>query len=330
MAFRSIPSALRPIPAAVLVAFAGAALAQPRAQAPSVAYVGPASCPSEAEFVVRLRARLGSSETTDARSTLDVRIAQEGRQYVGRLSLIDREGRSTTKELRGHGCDELVDALALVAALAVRTEGPAATAEERPPPPPVAVAEPPRAEPRPAERRAPAASRFGVAAGGLVTTGVSPTVLLGGTLSIDWAWKPASAFGPALGLGVIAAAAPDVTRPGGRASFTFVAARVDACIARFALGAVLAVRGCLLADAGVVHARGSDTVAPGSSSREWLSLGASSQFEVPLTARLAIRLTAGVEAPLRRDRYAFGDADFFVVPPVIATGSLLVAGYVWP
>jgi hypothetical protein len=302
------------------------ALGQPRAQAPSLVYAGPASCPREEEFVRRLRAHLGASQQSDrTRRTLDVRLARADSQYVGRLSLVEPDGRSTTKTLTGRDCGELVDALSLVAALALQSDAAQTTGDQPPAPAP---AEPPASRhdrPREPTRR----WRLGLELGGLVAAGPAPTVLLGGDLGFDWAVVTASPFSPALGLGIIAGAAPDVTRAGGKASFSWFAARVTACAVRFAVGQVLQIRGCFLGDVGLVNARGSDTALPESSSRGWFSLGASSQLEFPAGARFAVRLVAAAQAPLRRDRYAFGAVDFFEVPAVIATGSLAAVGYFW-
>jgi hypothetical protein len=304
-----------------LAGVAGAALAQPSPQPFSLVYVGPASCPPEAEFVRRLSARLGASRATESvPRALEVRIAQADGPFVGRLSLIEADGRSTAKTLNGRDCNDLVDALALVAALALQGDD-AALHDERPAP--AASVAPPQPPARRVESdQAPGGSRFGAAIGGLVAAGPAPAVILGGTAAVDWAWVTASPLSPAFGLGAVAGAAPDVTRAGGRASFMWVAARVDACAVRLVVNEALQVRGCFLADIGFVYARGGDTVNPTSRTRGWLSLGASSQFEFPVGARFALQLVASVEAPLRRDRYAFGSADFFEVPVLIGTGSV--------
>jgi hypothetical protein len=51
-------------------------------------------------------------------------------------------------------------------------------------------------------------------------------------------------------------------------------------------------------------------------------------FEVPLGHAIAVLMAVGVGAPLRRDRYAFGSADFYQVPYVVGTGSLSIVAYV--
>ena len=67
----------------------------------------------------RIRARLGRSRIAARGPTLNVAIVVADGQFVGKLSLVEADGRATSKTLAGRDCDDLVDALALVAALAV-------------------------------------------------------------------------------------------------------------------------------------------------------------------------------------------------------------------
>src|SRR5579864_1380076 len=111
----------------------GAALAEPNRGPAPLTYVAPPPCPSEAEFTKRLQARLvGPRGAERARRSLEVRIsAQADGTFVGRLSLVVADGGSTTKTLAARSCDELVDALSLVGALALQTDEAAANGGER-------------------------------------------------------------------------------------------------------------------------------------------------------------------------------------------------------
>jgi hypothetical protein len=84
---------------------------------PAPSYGAPVGCPAGAEFVRRYRARLGSRDPFAPGRSIDVRIVASGDRYVGKLSVLEDGGRSTTKTLSDRDCDALVDALALVAAL---------------------------------------------------------------------------------------------------------------------------------------------------------------------------------------------------------------------
>jgi hypothetical protein len=343
-----------------VVAFPDAAGAQSSPIGPSLSYTAPPSCPVEADFVRRTAARLGASPGPQAR-TLTVHIAPAtdssgGRSpsahatdgpFLGRVTLTGADGRSTTKTLSARDCDDLVDALSLVAALALRSEPGKPVGETgdqpeaAPPAPPAPAAQPsaapvaaapaPAPPPEPdlassALRDRTARTGFDIDLGGLVASGPAPEAVFAGTVGVGWA-QDRGFLSPAVGVGVAAGASPSVSESGGRASFAWLVARLEGCGVRVAIAGVMLVRGCLLGDFGWVNARGSDTDSPASSSRGWISLGASTRWELPLGPRFGVHLVAGVEAPLRRDRYAFGASDFFQVPAVMATASASAAAY---
>src|SRR5579883_1025485 len=311
----------------------GRASAQPEAPLPEIAlYEAPATCPPRAEFARRLRGRLGPAQGPgQPPRVLQVRIetGRDGR-YVGTVSLTPAGGRSTAKALSGNDCDGLVDALALVSALALRSDAePTDSAPPEPPAPPAPArpAAPPPAPPAGPPAPAAPASRWAVEVGALVASGPAPSAILSGVVGVGWSGRRAGVLDPAVALDLAAGASPDLAETGGTASFAWFDARADLCALGVALGPGAEVRGCLLGDAGVLRASGSNTAAPASSSRGWLSLGASARLEVAVGDRFGIHLAAAVEAPLRRDRYAFGSSDFFEVPAVVVAGSATLAAY---
>jgi hypothetical protein len=172
----------------------------------------------------------------------------------------------------------------------------------------------------------PASSRIGLALGGLAAVGPAPNPLFGAALTLHWVMHDVGPFTPSLELGGEASHAADATETKGTASFTWLAVRATGYLVRWTFGAGAVLRGGVTGDFGVLIASGRETVSPATSSRPWSSLGAVVGLEVPLGALFAVQPTVGVEAPLRRDRYAFGSTDFFQVPPVVATiGASLIA-----
>jgi hypothetical protein len=341
----------------------------PDAGAPS--YRAPAQCPSVDDFLRRLRVRLAASRSAPASGRrLEVQIDALDGRYEGRLSLLAPDGRSTTKTLSAAECGDLVDALSLVATLALETDAvatgdretaaspttrpgapsaapsarasngpndplslaasvaPTATAAPRGAPPATAASPAPRASRAELAPTPASGSRVGVAVGGLATAGPAPRPLFGASLAASWMGPGAGCFRPALELGGAASESPDAREAGGTAGFTWLTARAVAHLLQWppeAHGFV--VRAGLAGDLGVLLARGSNTTSPATSSRPWASLGAVVGLDLPLAGWLVLRPGVGVEAPLRRDRYAFGAADFFVVPPVIATGAVTIVAY---
>jgi hypothetical protein len=171
-------------------------------------------------------------------------------------------------------------------------------------------------------------SRIGLALGGLAAAGPAPRPLFGAALALHWMQLGAGPFAPALELGGAASLSPDAPEARGTASFAWLSARATAYLVQWPLGAGVVLRGGATGDFGVLLARGRNTPSPASSSRPWASLGVIAAIEVPLGARFAVQPGVALEAPLRRDLYAFGSTDFFEVPRVIATGSVSVVAYV--
>ncbi len=328
---------------ALLVALPALALAESPRKTLTLVYGAANGCPSERSFEERVLARTHPPPRRDMRRvTLRVQIAFVGARYVGRLSLLEGDGRSNTKTLSGRDCEEVADALSLVAALAIDSDesSPAADRDEAPPAPPAPPApSAPSAPSAPAdaqvqgvalERDGPrtnAGPRVGLGIGGFVVEGPAPSVLIGGTLGLEWAILGASLLRPAFGVELAAAQSLDTVTAAGTASFTWLTAQANACLLSMSLGPSIRLRACLLSRLGLLRARGSNTFQPATSSRGWLSVGGASGIELPLTSRLALLGLVGVEAPLRRDRYAFSAEEFFATPPAIVTASISVVTY---
>jgi len=89
-----------------------------------VTYVAPAACPTEAEFLDRVRSRVRRvrfAEPGELGRTFDVTLgAVTGDAgFLGRLEFIDTDGRRASRSLKGAACDELASSLALITALAL-------------------------------------------------------------------------------------------------------------------------------------------------------------------------------------------------------------------
>jgi hypothetical protein len=50
-------------------------------------------------------------------------------------------------------------------------------------------------------------------------------------------------------------------------------------------------------------------------------------LDLPVGSTLVIRPTVTLEAPVRRDTYAFGSVDFFEVSYLVVAGGLAIVGY---
>jgi hypothetical protein len=121
-------------------------------------YTAPDGCPSEANFRVAVTERGGQFDRGSSPSSvreLQVSVAQDERGFRGSLQSSSADSASAVRTVHGSSCQEVVDALAVVSALALRGEEPPppAVAAEPPPEPPPAAAPVPPAPPLPPEHR---------------------------------------------------------------------------------------------------------------------------------------------------------------------------------
>jgi len=118
-----------------------------------LAYAAPDGCPSESDFRAAVTERGGRFDEASAPGSargLRVSIVRDDPGFHGSLQSSIAESSSAVREVHGASCQEVVDALAVVSALALRGEdqppSPAAAAKPIPAP---AVPQPPAAAPAP-------------------------------------------------------------------------------------------------------------------------------------------------------------------------------------
>lgn len=92
---------------------AGAETIQP------LSYDAPQGCANRSEFVAAIKSR-GGHGVADEAKTLSVSIQQQGNEFVGSLQVNDSGMASAAREVKGRDCGEVVDALAVVAAIELR------------------------------------------------------------------------------------------------------------------------------------------------------------------------------------------------------------------
>jgi hypothetical protein len=101
------------------------AQAQTAPEAVRVVYRAPSSCPNQASFEAELAERLGATtlaELDELARTLTIIIDEENGAYRARVELMDRDGNEVSREVTAPLCDQAMRAIALVAALAARSQ----------------------------------------------------------------------------------------------------------------------------------------------------------------------------------------------------------------
>jgi hypothetical protein len=257
-----------------------------------VEYVAPGDCPSEADFEAGVQARTTFARFADEPNAQAVHVVVRSTtaKYAGHLSIVSRSGRVSERDVEDALCSDVVDALALVTALAVdpnatlsmpvpagppptgpvtpslaasSPEASAVTPTVSPPatrtsPPPEDAHTSSASPPRSAPYAGSGPSRWGVGAGASFVTiaGIAPDALAGGGGFGEIESRSDQWFAPTVRLAVFGAENGAFHTP--TAIFVLVAARADVCPLRFG-SRDLSIRPCVAADVGALYARGIQT-----------------------------------------------------------------------
>ena len=334
-------------PVALLCRFiplAHADSAAPRAGAAppplTVEYSAPGNCPTESDFEARVQSRTALARFADDRDAQAVHVVGKpmGVTYAGHLSIVGRSGRVSERDVEDTLCADVVDALALVTALAV---DPRATLSLAAPPeapsaagvPPLGASAPevvtviPLIAPLPAptdplvpapaqaassptdpdQSSAPLAPRRGAHIGAAFVTmaGIAPDTLAGGggfgeleSRSLRW-------LAPSGRLTVFAA--ENGALASRTASFLLVAGRLDFCPVRVGSREV-SLRPCAATDIGAVSAQGINA-APGRGVRGgeagWDAAALLRARWTPGKGRFFVEAEGGIFVPLNRSSFVY-------------------------
>ncbi len=302
--------------------------APPPGQPFRLEYWAHGSCPDAAEFAREIRSRaprLRPAEGDEAALGFYAELDDRSGYATGRLTARSPDGREVTRTVRGPTCDDVVTALALIAALAADpvqpVEVPAAsepTKRKRAPRTPEsdepltetpyrAFDEPTLAEPT--ERWT-----YGIGGGLEFNSAIAPSPSYGLSVAFEAEAPGGSPVRALWSLSAIRAASASTQTAGGTASFSWFAFRLDGCPVRWPELTPLFLRPCAFFDAGALQGN----VEGGSSTRTWVSAGAFGRIEALVAEVISFQLDGGVVAPLKAND--FGSA--FQVPPAGMLGRI--------
>jgi hypothetical protein len=128
---RSLPS-LAPLLLIAVLALSSSALAGNPVR---LAYEAPEACPAQPAFVAAVAARGGDfagAQSTGSRRVMVVAIRKEEHGFAGAFQVRDDETASNKREVHGQSCGDVVDALAVVTAIALRSESADVAADAAP------------------------------------------------------------------------------------------------------------------------------------------------------------------------------------------------------
>ena len=335
----------------------GASGSDPRV-AIALSYRVAAGCPSESDFREEVAARTkeakwaAPSDVTER--ALDVSVVNDRDTFKGRL-IIQKVGTpNATRHITGESCDEVIAALALVAALAIDPQAltsplpahsaPVATAEESgpetadtsrgavtaPPTQPSAVAP---NESGPIARRfdwvltgqvRPTSHTLWRMATGIdvsVVSGVFPSAAIAGTAFLEFGAN-SGLFSPAFRLDATGSERGWEPTGPGSVRLLWLTSELEACPLRLTVGRKLYAAPCLFGDMGLLRTQGqiAGQSAVMTQTRPWVAIGLLGRVRWWLGAGIFAEISGGLRAPLGRDTL------IFEVPQRVAVYTVPVAG----
>jgi len=300
-------------------------------------YTASRGCADERGFFEQITARtqrVRLANPSEPATALVVSIRDVPGGLAGRFELRGDEGTTSAREVKAASCDQVVAALAIMAALAI---DPDASTEPLPQPKPEAPPQP--APPKPVARPA-ATPSIPVPAGSLRSrgkAGVSLAALAGVFDEPVLAVRPfvelvregRSAWGYALRLSA-ARFQSSVSRPEGTGEFSLYSGRIEGCPAHFRAFTLIWISACLIVEAGLLEARGADVTPRQSVARGWLAAGETTRIELRLLEILALEASGEVFFPIVRDRFFVGNDATVHQTPAVGGGAAIGLGVLFP
>jgi hypothetical protein len=310
------------------------AAAQPNEEVVRLEYHAPPACTDEAQFFAQARARapqMRLARPDERARVFIVEIEQHAALTSARLTVRDPDGQTTVRNVETKDCSEAVDALALVAALAVNPragarpkETPVPSDGTMPLPPGPTPPASPRAAPAHALARAPSPWTWRAGAAGFGVGAIAPEPLLGARVSAELVHLTSHGMAPSFRVSLGYATHNGFVVEGGTAHFAYAGANAEMCPLRLPPAKNLVFRPCVMADFGFVVARGSETLNPRSAVRPWADIGTGARLAWMLGGDIGVELDVGCMFPISRDRFLFGTDSFHRVAWV---GGLAALGF---
>lgn len=321
----------------------------------SLSYRVSDGCPDHAAFIASFEQRLNepSLRVTPSAGVIDVSVHKEGNQYRASLSILLQGGEVLTRSIEASTCDQAVDAIAFVLAVALDPKSPEAivvqqspTADQGAPGADDAPRQPASsagpsgqasenekdskghssAKPARARRSStPAVERrrdffVRLFAGPALVAGALPQNAFGGQLSVEVGVTGGGFWSPSLRWGVSIFAPVTVEHTLGDARFQFWTTQTELCPTELSWGR-LDVRPCGQVSLGQTSAEGSDTFEPNAVHRLWFSLGISGRLGLALHRHVRISVGGSLEFPVIRDGYHFDESILYQTPPIAGSWS---------
>lgn len=308
-----------------------------------------AGCPEPTAFVQAVLARAPLARAAgagEAARVLVARIKPTAGGLEGQLVVRETDGATTERTVRGQRCDDVVAALAVIAAVIIDPVTAGASSDETTPaspaeapsamrPPEAAPVSPVSAVPRaePPANVPPAAVahawRLSAGAGAGLVGGAAPAVLLSLPIFVEASRELSHGLEPAARARFERTAIGSARSPSGGAMFVLTSGAGDFCPVALHAGA-MRVQPCARGELGVLSARGRAVEPARSDSRLWVAAGAVARARLAIAGPMFAELEAGLSAPIVRDRFYVEPVTVLYRPPAAAaTGAFAVGLAFW-
>jgi hypothetical protein len=260
------------------------------------------SCAEGSSFIGQVLARTRRArlaQPNEPARTFTITVAQAGDSLRGTLRVVTATREVVERKVEAKTCGEVVEALALVAALIVDPEAltkPLGPPEPEPPRAPVAPPppwSPPIVPPAP-EPAEPARVSAGLALE--VASAIAPALTPVERVWAEASWPIAGILRPSFGLS-LARASTQVTRKSLTAEILWVTGRVAACPLELVDSRRFSLRPCALLDVGVIQGKGANrenvSSAASAQTTPWVAPGLNVGFYLVPVSPLVLRLEAG-------------------------------------
>jgi hypothetical protein len=282
-----------------------------------IVYVPHAGCPSSDLVSSKLFARaprLRRAKDGEPARFVRVELRKEDEGTRGTLTVDDDS--ASAREVRGHDCGEVVDALALIAAVAVVPEVPEPDPIVAPP-----VAQPASVDTKAPEAAAPSTSRglqprFGAGAEILRLSGTVVAPKIGLALADRGDGPLAWSFGVSF-----ATASSAVENVAGAGALRWYLLSIDGCALRLRIAGRTAFEGCARIMPGLLDV---DASPGGRVSRPWFGIGPVGRLHVADLAPLTLGIELSAIVPVVRPSFAFEGDELYGTPAVVPTAGFFV------
>jgi hypothetical protein len=301
-----------------------------------IEYVAPMGCPDGTAFVAMVRdrtTRFRQAEPGEQVRRLSTRITKGASAFLGRLRIANPDGSSSLRSLDGPFCDELASALALMTALLIDPDAGNNQAKVGADPPTEKdtvsvdpVLERHRPDPETTSPSIPVAPtqatrpwQWSAGMQGRATSGMTPSLVLGGELFVEAEPVPAAKLSPVLraGVGVEQADETFASPAGASANFLWFVAALQGCPVQISTSARRAsVYPCVSLRLGWLRSEGRGISQPNRTVSFWSDLGSVLRGRVSLSGGLSLEAEIGLIVTLTHPSFQILD---------VASGSVTAA-----